>query len=324
MNRSGFAACLFAAAVSQAALGAPTLQDEGALASITTGNLVPVPGTHQADDILLVSWIFWGPNSTSLPDVATPSGWVSIAQADAPAADGKVGYYYKRATGSSDSVTFTRPAGWDTGADTNWSGRVYVIRGCITTGDPWDEADMTAIYSTALQPVDALTVSGSGRLAIHFLAKSDDFAVAPTVPGWTAGTQVESTTGTDASAGSFRIDDRGTDTTADVSTVEAPAAGRYAFLGVSFKPPDPTATSTWTPTFTWTPTWTPTATPTFTPAESNTFTVSDTSTHTPTSTWTPTATPTATPTFTPTPTWTPTITWTFTATPCGECPACWF
>jgi len=218
-------------------VAAPTLQAEGGLTVVTTGALAPTIPTHQADDILIVAWGFWGPNSTSLPDAAVPSGWTQIAQFDAPAADGKIGYFYKRAAAAGQTVSIARPSGWDTGTDTAWGGRAYVIRGCIKTGDPWDEADPTAVYSTANQPVDALTVSGAERLAIHFLVKCDDFVTAPTVSGWTAGAQVESGTGTDHSQGSFRKDNVSSDTTADASTVEAPAAGRYAFLGVSFKPP---------------------------------------------------------------------------------------
>src|SRR3990172_351040 len=214
------------------AQAAPTLQAEGTLASITTGNLVPSPPTHEANDILVAAWIYWGPNTTTLTDISTPSGWVSIYQADAPALDGKIGFYYLRASGASNPVTFARPAGWDTGADTNWSGRIYVIRGAITTGNPWDEADPSAIYSTANQACDEVTVSGAGRLVIQFLAKSDDFVTGPTLPGYTAGAQVESGTGTDGSAGSFRIDDTGSNGPVTASTVEAPAAGRYGFLGV--------------------------------------------------------------------------------------------
>jgi len=218
-------------------VAAPTLQAEGALTVVTTGALAPAIPTHQADDILVVAWGFWGPNSTSLPDAAVPTGWTQLSQFDAPALDGKIGYFWMRAPSAGQTISIARPSGWDTGTDTAWGGRAYVIRGAITTGNPWDEADPTAVYSAANQPVDALTVLGTERLAIHFLVKQDDFVTAPTVSGWTAGTQVESVTGTDHSQGSFRKDNVSADTGADVSTVEAPAAGRYAFLGVSFKPP---------------------------------------------------------------------------------------
>ena len=219
-------------------MAAPTLQAEGTLNVVTSGNNSPTIPTHQADDILVVAFGFWGPNSTGNPlaDCAVPSGWTQITQFDAPALDGKIGYFWRRATAAGTTITLTRPSGWDTGTDTAWGARAYVIRGCITTGDPWDQAVASAVYSTANQAVAAITVSGSERMVVHFLVKCDDFATAPTLSGWTAGTQVESTSGTDASAGTFRKDNISAGTGADASTTEAPAAGRYAFLGVSFKP----------------------------------------------------------------------------------------
>lgn len=224
-------------------MAAPTLQAEGSLTVVTTGALAPSIPTHEVNDILVVAWGFWGPNSTSLPDAAVPSGWTQAGvqlSFGTGNIDGKIGYFWKRAPAAGQTISIARPSGWDTGTDTAWGGRAYVIRGCITTGDPWDEADLTALYTTANQPVDALTVLGTERLAIHFLAKCDDFVTAPTVSGWTAGTQLESTTGTDHSQGSFRKDNVSADTGADASTVEAPAptGNGYAFLGVSFKPPD--------------------------------------------------------------------------------------
>ena len=144
----------------------------------------------------------------------------------------------KRAvSGAEANPVFTRPGAWDTGTDTCWGGRCYVIRGCITTGNPWDHS-VPVGYTGSNGAVAAVTVSGAERMVVHFLVKTDDFATAPTVPEWTAGAQVESNTGTDHSQGTFRKDNVSADTGADASTVEAPAAGGYVFLGISFKPPE--------------------------------------------------------------------------------------
>ena len=220
---------------------APTLQAEGALAVVTTGNLAITTPAYEINDIVVIAIAMWAPNTAGASGINTPSGYTTIAQAYYPLSgtnDGYYGYYWRRASASStgDSITITRTAGWDTGTDTAWGGRAYVIRGCETSGDPWDHFALT-IYTTATGNVPAVTVSGSERTVIQFLVKTDDFATAPTVSGWTSGTQVESTTGTDHSQGSFRKENVSSSTTAWSSTVEAPAAGFYTFLGISFKPP---------------------------------------------------------------------------------------
>ena len=223
-------------------MAAPILQAEGALAIATTATTVtPVIPAHALNDILICASGNWAPATAgALAKHTISSGWTELASLQIPAsgdADGWIVWWWKRAaSGSETNPTLTRTG--DTGTDTNFTGRIYVIRGVITSDPAWDEVDPTTLYPTANQPVDALTVSGTERLAIHFLVKTDDFVTAPTVGAgaWTAGTQLETTTGTDHSQGSFRKDNVSANTGADASTVEATAAGGYAFLGISFKP----------------------------------------------------------------------------------------
>jgi hypothetical protein len=224
-------------------MAAPTLQAEGAIAIVTTGNLTVVLPAHQNGDILVVTPQVWVPNTAGsaavIPDVGswTKQGFVQFPGTP----DGECAFYWRRVAGltagqSVANPVFTRGASWDTGTDGQFSGRAYVIRGCVLTGDPWDEFDPTVALTGANGAVDALTVSGTERTAIQFLVKTDDFVTAPTISGWTAGTQVEDTTGTDASFGTFRKSNISSNTAADASTVEAVAQGAYVFFGVSFKP----------------------------------------------------------------------------------------
>jgi hypothetical protein len=220
-------------------MAAPTLQAEGTLNNITTGNNSPTIPTHRADDILILASGFWGPNSAvsggSLDATPTPATWALITETT-DTQDGAIAWFWRRATVSTTTVTVTRGADWDTGTDTAWGCRVYVIRGCPTTGNPWDQTTATSRYTSANQAVAAVTVSGTERTVIHFEVQLDDYVTAPTVSGWTAGTPLESTNGTDHSQSTFRKSDVSASTTADASTVEAPAAGYYAILGVSFTP----------------------------------------------------------------------------------------
>jgi hypothetical protein len=219
----------------------PTLQAEGTQpANVTTGNLTLTLPTHQADDILVAIVAIWAPNTAgSLAAIPALTDWTKQGAVNFPGTpDGEIAFFWRRATASgTTNPTFTRGASWDTGTDTAYGGRAFVIRGCVTTGDPWDEFDPTAALTGANGSVDAVTVSAAKRTVIQFLGKTDDFVTGPTVSGWTPGVQTEQTAGTDTSFGTFRKENVSASTTADASTVEAPVAGAYVFFGVSFKPP---------------------------------------------------------------------------------------
>ena len=224
-------------------MAAPTLVAQGAIAAVTTGSLTVTLPAHQADDILVVTLAVWEPNAAS--DMAAPgttSGWTY--RMDNPIIpgsqiDGRLAMFWKRATsGAETNPVFTQPSPGDTGADTAFAGRAYVIRGCITSGDPWDDIVQNATpYTAANGAFPAVTVSGSERLVVQFLVSTDNQAAGAAPSGWTAGTAVTSATGTDSGFQTFRKDNVSTSTAADTSTVAAPAAGAYGFFGVSFKPP---------------------------------------------------------------------------------------
>lgn len=227
-------------------MAAPTLAAEGALADVTTGNLTVTNPSHQANDILVLTAGLWAPNTTG--NIANwssqPSGWTQLHDAvrSTTEIDGRAGVWWIRATsGSETNPALGRPASADTGTDTSFHGRVYCIRGCITSGDPWDDTSYSNEPSGdwltgANGNVSAVTVSGWGRTVIWFLTRSDDYVVAPTMSGWTVGTQVESTTGTDSSFAAFYKENVSASTTGDAITQEAPAAGGWWAWGASFKP----------------------------------------------------------------------------------------
>jgi hypothetical protein len=225
-------------------VAAPNLQAQGATATgVTTGvPSIAIP-THQADDILVVTAIIWAPNTTT-PDAAqipTPSGWTLLStQIPQPAASPRNGWlacFWKRATGAGTTVTLTRGTGWDTGNDTCFNGRAYVIRGCIATGDPWDAVAMSIARTIANQACAAVTVSGAERMVVQFGCSTDNAAFAMTSAGWTIGTEDDDAGGTDSAFQTARKDNVSASTTADAMTCAAPAQGFYGFFGVSFKPP---------------------------------------------------------------------------------------
>lgn len=223
-------------------MAAPTLQAQGATSAVTSGAPAVTIPTHQADDILVVAASYWGPNTAGdAAQIPTPSGWTLLGtQVGQPAAanrDGWLAWFWKRATGAGTTVTLTTGASWDSGTDTNYGARAYVIRGCVTTGNPWDAAATAGPHTTANQAFPAVTVSGTERMVVIFGNMEDNATFAMTSSGWTTGTVDNDPAGTDCSFQTARKDNVSSSTSADTATVSAPAQGAYAYMGVSFKPP---------------------------------------------------------------------------------------
>lgn len=223
---------------------APVLQAQGATLANTTGTLSPVIPTHQADDILILTVVYWGPNTAlDAAQVPTPSGWTLVGtQIGQPAAadrDGWAATFWLRATGSGTTVTVSRGTLWDDGTDTNFGARVYVVRGCDPIGDPWDAQAQSGPHTTANQAFPAVTVSGSERMVVQFGRSMDNAAFAMTSSGWTTGTEDNDPAGTDCAFQTARKDNIASSTAADTATCSAPAQGAYSFSGISFKPSVP-------------------------------------------------------------------------------------
>jgi len=227
-------------------MAAPNLQAEGALAASTTSTVGPTVPTHAADDILFATVIIYAPNTgANVSAIPTPASWTKIGEANMVGAlitVGKIAWYWIRASGSGTTVTFTRGANWDTGNDTCYAARVDVIRGCVTTGNPYDNtgvANSSVAYTAANQAFVGVTVTGAERMVVQFGGCGDNTTFAMTATGWTAGTGSATSTGTDANSMNQRKDNVSSSTGTDTATVDAPAntESGYSFCGVSFKPP---------------------------------------------------------------------------------------
>jgi hypothetical protein len=228
---------------------APNFQSQGAINAVTTGDLtLTLPITPNVDDIILASIILYAPATTGAITITPPADWNLVEGPQIVDGsfnlDARYRLYWKRATASESNPTFVRTAG-GTGASTCFAGRLYIVRGCITTGDPWDEVDVapnagSAPYTAANGTMDAVTVLAAERLVMQFVTIADNTSPGTAPSGWTAATAVNSGTGSDAGFQTFRQDNVSSTTAAVASTVAATAQG-YCFFGVSFKPPPPAA-----------------------------------------------------------------------------------
>lgn len=233
-------------------MAAPTLQTQGNIAAVTTGNLAITLPAYTTNDIVVITTVGWVPNTTTGTNTQSlASPWTKyspdITTITSSIIDAEYAFWWARATSASSlgtTVTITRPTSWDTGTDTCWAGRAYVIRGCETSGNPYDELVATSISTAANPAFPAVTVNAGERNVIVFMAKADNTATPTAATGYTVGTEATTTTGTDAGFQSY------TDVTnTSVSAVTptggtAPAQGGSVYWGVSFKKPLVTITRT--------------------------------------------------------------------------------
>jgi hypothetical protein len=234
-------------------VAAPTLQAQGNVAANTSGDLTITLPTYAANDIVVITTVGFVPNTaTGANTQSLASPWTknspNVTVITGGLIDEEHACWWARATSNSSlgsTVTITRPANWDTGTDTCWGGRAYVIRGCVTTGNPFDDFASTAL-STAANPVlPAFTVAGGNRLAIVFMTKADNTTNPTAATGYTVGTNATSTAGTDCSFQTYRQT-----TSANLGTVtptggSAPAAnnGNSCYFEFAFIPAPVTATA---------------------------------------------------------------------------------
>ena len=230
-------------------MAAPSLQAEAAaLTVVTSGACAPTIPTHAADDILVATVLVWVPNTAgTIYDIPTPSGWNKIGSVDLNGAtkDGQFAWFWRRAAASGETVSFARgttapgTTAWDTGTDGAYAARVDVIRGCETTGNPFDDAVVSANFTAANQNTPAVTVSGSERTVMFFEVYSTDTTTAQFTArtNFTMGTNRGSTTGTGGGARNARRENVSSSESATATTHTASTSPRsYAFCGISFKP----------------------------------------------------------------------------------------
>jgi hypothetical protein len=141
----------------------------------TASQTVTLPA-HQTDDILIV--VAHNPSNIT---ITTPtSGWASIAASAGGVYDN---WFWKRATSSSE----TAPTVTSTG-NTNTLACAYTFRGCVTSGDPFEDATVATYVADHTTPDTAsIDTLGADRLAVSFLVRFDDvtWSVSPPPSGWT-------------------------------------------------------------------------------------------------------------------------------------------
>lgn len=176
-------------------MAAPTFVDAGTLAGVSSGTTLTttIPGAATTNDVMVLALESQGSMTFS-----QPSGWEDFAVAIDNAAQ-STAWFWKRHDGSESDPSSTTNNTMS-GALAGF-GRIYVIRGCITTGDPFEDVTMAGAPTLDNNPDTAeITTTGVDRLVMSFVIVDDDNTWSSGNPptNWSAaGTIATNTTGGD-------------------------------------------------------------------------------------------------------------------------------
>ena len=167
------------------------------LAAVNTGlTITPVMPTGIQNNDVAIMPVMVNAQPASL---AASAGWtefgVTISNTNQ-----STWWYWKRLTGSEGNPTLTSGTSFNTSL--GGYARLYIFRGCRTSGDPFEVVTMNGTPTTSTTPGSAaITTTGPDRLAVCFALVDDDNTWASGNPpsGWrTCGYLASSTTGGDA------------------------------------------------------------------------------------------------------------------------------
>lgn len=159
---------------------APTFVAAGAISEQTSGAgnaITPVIPTHQADDILIAEIQILTPSA----NITTPSGWTNImAKLTNPGGMASQWFWKRAASGSETNPAISEDV------NTVKSARVYVYRGCVASGTPY-EAETSTAYNGTSPSTAGITTLGANRLVVVLADKfqTTDFSAGYPPGGWT-------------------------------------------------------------------------------------------------------------------------------------------
>lgn len=179
----------------------------GAIAYSSGTSVTPTPPTHQADDILIVQVQDQSATSTS----TATAGWSEIANSS-----GSIygAWYWKRAAGPGTAGPTI------TSASPEMHAICYVIRGCVATGTPYEDAAVAAMSGNQTTPFTAtIDTTDVDRLAMSFLMRFNDNAwtVSPPPSGWDLESDLTTTDGLDSG---FYVISQSVATASTVSSIQ--------------------------------------------------------------------------------------------------------
>lgn len=154
----------------------PTVVSVGAVASGAAAITPALPAGQAAGDILLL------PVETENQVVTPPAGYAIATSGQVIVSTGTVTrltVLWKRATGTEAAPTIADPGD-------HAVGRMIAIRGCVTTGNPWNAAPVGATETVSDTSVScpAITTTAADCLVVNVFSTGTDVASTAHVSGW--------------------------------------------------------------------------------------------------------------------------------------------
>lgn len=220
-------------------MAAPAYQAIGTVVT-GTGDITVAWPTHAADDIALL--LVQTSNEAAV--LGTPAGFVEIPDSPqgtgtaATAGSTRLTVFWCRATSSS----MTSPVVTDPG--NHAFGVILTVRGCITTGDPWDvtAGDTGTASATITIPGDTTTVAEC--LIVAMVAHPGDVSSSALFSNWANASLVSITERldfgfTDGTGGGFgaATGEKSTAGTVDATTATIISSVVQARIMIALKPP---------------------------------------------------------------------------------------
>lgn len=159
--------------------GAGTLNGESSGTSITP---VAFPAGIRANDIAVM-----GVGCNAASTFTTPSGqgaWAVLGTSLESDAGQSTEWYWLRLTGSEASETVAASATFS--STVGGYGQIFVFRGCITTGNPFESVTAAGTVAETTPDSSAVTTAGPDRLVVCICALDNDpdFASGYPPAGW--------------------------------------------------------------------------------------------------------------------------------------------
>lgn len=133
-----------------------TFTAAGAAKSVASGNIttLAIPAGFAADDIHVVVV-----NAADNVSITLPAGWTKKIETNSGVFE-RLTVGWRRAVGGDSTFTVTHAAG-DTA-----TARVFGYRGCITTGDPFEDAQATATAGSKTVTAPDLTIVNANDMIL--------------------------------------------------------------------------------------------------------------------------------------------------------------
>lgn len=220
----------------------PSVVAVGAVAA-GTGDVVPgLPSGWAADDIHIMVVEQSAVNTFG----SAPSGWVLVTgtqqKAGSGADDGNIQVYWRRAVAGDTDPTVT-----DTINHT--SARILGVRGCITSGNPWDVVTAGTAAAGTLVSITGGTTTVNDCLIVAVVGTGPDIASTTEIGSW-ANASLSSVTermdnwNTNGNGGGFGMATGGLATAGayNATTATLVTSSTQAFCTIALKPPGGTQT----------------------------------------------------------------------------------